>query len=59
MARLLLGAAVAAGVDARRLAADARLPGWVLGWDRAMIPQARHSSPWVNSPRNSQQNLFT
>jgi Arabinose-binding domain of AraC transcription regulator, N-term len=33
MARLLLGAAAAAGVDARRLAADARLPGWALGQD--------------------------
>src|SRR5258708_34362191 len=42
MARLLLGAAAAAGADARRLAADARLPGWALHQDRAMIP-SRHS----------------
>jgi hypothetical protein len=44
-ARLLLGTG-AAGVDARRLAADARLPGWALGQDRAMIPSRYSMRLW-------------
>jgi len=46
MARLLLGAAAAGGADARRLAADARLPGWALAQDRAMIPSRYSMRLW-------------
>jgi AraC-like DNA-binding protein len=37
MARYLLGAAAAGGADAHRMARDARIPGWVLRRDEAMI----------------------
>jgi AraC-like DNA-binding protein len=36
--RYLLGAAAAAGADARQLARDARLPAWALNAGRAMLP---------------------
>jgi AraC-like DNA-binding protein len=36
--RYLLGAAAAAGADARQLARDARLPAWMLNAGRAMLP---------------------
>jgi AraC-like DNA-binding protein len=40
--RLLLSAAAGGGADAASLARDARLPGWALADDRAMIPP-RHA----------------
>lgn len=45
-ARLLLGAAAAAGLDARQLAADARLAPWALARDRAMIPSRYSMRLW-------------
>jgi prevent-host-death family protein len=46
LSRLVLGVAAAGGADARTLARDARLPGWLLGVDRAMIGSAQHGRLW-------------
>ena len=46
LSRLVLGVAAAGGADARMLARDAGLPGWLLGADGAMIGSAQHGRLW-------------
>ncbi len=46
LSRLVLGMAAASGADARMLARDARLPGWLLGVDGAVIGSAQHGRLW-------------
>ncbi|MGH3251735.1 MAG: AraC family transcriptional regulator ligand-binding domain-containing protein [Trebonia sp.] len=46
LSRLVLGVAAAGGADARALARDSGLPGWLLGEDRAMIGSAQHARLW-------------
>jgi AraC-like DNA-binding protein len=46
MALLLLGMAEAGGADARRLARDAGLPGWLLGLEGGMAPSHQNARLW-------------
>jgi AraC-like DNA-binding protein len=46
LSRLVMGVAAAGGADARLLAREAGLPGWLLGVDGAMISSAQHGRLW-------------
>lgn len=53
IARWVLGAAAAAGADARELAREARLPAWVLADDEAMVPSRDLMRLWELAERET------